>query len=259
MKKRFWGLLPFCCIIIIWYCLNVTNHVPSSILPPINKVVSSFIKLILSGQLLNDVLISLSRILKSYFLSIVVGCLVGILMGASENTRAVLSLFITAVRQIPIIAWVPILILWCGIGELSKIAIIFISAVFPIILNTNDGICETPPEYIEVAQLYKLNRRELFTKIYLPYAMPQIFTGFRIGLGASWMAVVSSEIIASTSGIGYRMAEARSLMRSDIVIVCMIVIGLTGIVMDITLNKISLLLLPWKKRNNKEEKSWSNR
>ena len=247
MKKRFLAVLPFCCIILVWYCITMKGTVPSSILPPVNKVFSTLLVLISTGQLLNDLFISLTRVLKSYFLSVAAGCLIGTFMGVSATIRASLSLFITAFRQIPVVAWVPILILWCGIGELSKIVIIFLSAVFSIILNTSDGIRSTSPEYIEIANLYKINKWRLFTKIYLPYAAPQIFTGFKIGLGASWMAVVSSEIIASTSGIGYRLAEARSLMRADIVIVCMIVIGLTGVIMDVILNNISSLLLPWKK------------
>ena len=95
--------------------------------------------------------------------------------------------------------------------------------------------------------MYGLSKKDTFFKVYLPSALPNIFTGLRLGLGASWMAVVASELIASSSGIGYRLNDARSLMRSDVVIVCMIIIGLVGLLMDKLIVLISHELTPWKK------------
>ena len=150
----------------------------------------------------------------------------------------------TVIRQIPIIAWIPLIILWCGIGELSKIVVIVLAAFFPIMMNTMSGISSTPAGYIEVAQLYKLSFFKTFRKVYLP----QILVGLKLGLGISWMAVVAAELIASLSGIGYRMSNARSLMQSDVVIVCMILIGLIGILMDKILGVIFTAITPWNKK-----------
>ena len=135
--------------------------------------------------------------------------------------------------------------MWCGIGEASKVVVIVIAAIFPILINTESGIFETPENYIEVAKLYKLNRVKTFTKVYLPHALPQIQTGLKLGLGVSWMAVVAAELIASTSGIGYKMSYARTLMQSDVLIVCMIVVGFVGILIDKLITVLFRTFTPW--------------
>jgi sulfonate transport system permease protein len=118
-------------------------------------------------------------------------------------------------------------------------------------VNTLTGISSTPESYIEVARLYKLSRFKTFLRVYLPHALPNIQTGLKLGLGVSWMAVVAAELIASTSGIGYKMSYARTLMRSDIVIICMIVIGIVGILMDKILTVVFSALSPWEKKSHK--------
>jgi sulfonate transport system permease protein len=144
------------------------------------------------------------------------------------------------------VAWIPLIILWAGIGEKSKVIIIMIAAVFPILVNTLSGISSTPEGLTEVAALYKLSPLQTFLKVNLPHALPQILVGLKLGLSVSWMAVVASELIAATTGIGYRMNEARSLMKSDKVIVCMIVIGLVGILMDKIITIVFEKITPWE-------------
>ena len=144
------------------------------------------------------------------------------------------------------IAWIPLIILWTGIGEVSKITVILFAATFPIVVNTVNGIESTPEAFLEVAEIYKLNRWDTFFKVYLPSALPNIFTGLRLGLSTSWMAVVASELIASSSGIGYRLNDARSLMKSDTVIVCMIVIGIVGVLMDKMIVLAAEISTDWK-------------
>jgi sulfonate transport system permease protein len=252
----FLGLIPPVLIIILWYSLTTFRDMPESILPRISQVKDALGSLIGSGQLAKDLKVSFLRVLQGYGVSIFLGGIFGISMGMSAKIRELLNLTVTAVRQIPMIAWIPIIILWCGIGNLSKITIIVLSAIFPVLLNTESGIAGTPEGYIEVARLYKLSRWRTFRKVYLPHALPQIFVGLKLGLGASWMAVVASELIAATTGIGYRMAEARSLMRPDIVIVCMIIIGVIGILMDKALAFVFDSLSPWgKKRQSGREHS----
>ena len=205
----------------------------------------AFLEMLQSGQLWNDLSVTLSRVLKGYLLSVALGTVLGSLMGMSKTIANLLQPTVTVIRQIPIIAWIPLIILWCGIGELSKVVVIVMAAFFPIMMNTMSGISSTPAGYIEVAQLYKLNYFNL------PHALPQILVGLKLGLGISWMAVVAAELIASLSGIGYRMSNARSLMQSDMVIVCMIVIGVIGILMDKILGAIFTAITPWNKGNTK--------
>ena len=223
----------------------------TSILPRISMVWQAFLEMLQSGQLWNDLSVTLSRVLKGYLLSVALGTVLGSLMGMSKMIANLLQPTVTVIRQIPIIAWIPLIILWCGIGELSKVVVIVMAAFFPIMMNTMSGISSTPAGYIEVAQLYKLNYFKTFRKVYLPHALPQILVGLKLGLGISWMAVVAAELIASLSGIGYRMSNARSLMQSDMVIVCMIVIGVIGILMDKILGAIFTAITPWNKGNTK--------
>jgi sulfonate transport system permease protein len=167
-------------------------------------------------------------------------------MGINEKINNIFFLTFSAIRQIPMLAWIPLIVLWFGIGETSKIIVIVLAAFFPVLLNTMNGIKRADKRLIEVGNMYNLSKWKLFTKIYFPSALPSIFVGLKLGLGISWMAVVGAEIIASSSGIGYRMNDARSLMQPEVVFVGMIVIALIGIIMDQILTRISKKITPWE-------------
>lgn len=249
IKKIWQGLIPPILIILAWWAATNFLNIPSSLLAKISMVGKAFVSMCSKGQLQADLWISLSRVLKGYLLAGGLGLVLGAVMGMSQNLTNILQPTITVFRQIPIMAWIPLLILWCGIGESSKVVIIVMAAFFPILVNTMSGITQTPQAYVEVARLYKLNKLQTFLKVYLPHALPNIFVGLKLGLGVSWMAVVGAEMIAATSGIGYRMSDARNLMRSDIVIACMIVIGIVGLLMDKIIGVLFHLCIPWEKNN----------
>lgn len=242
------GLLLPILIVIFWWATTNFGTTPESILPKISTVGSTLKEMIADGSLVQDLKISLLRVVEGYLLAAVLGIILGTLMGMSDMAKKIFQPTVTTIRQIPIMAWIPLLILWCGIGEASKVVIIVLAAFFPILVNTQSGISSTPLEYIEVARLYKLSRFKTFTRVYLPHALPQMQTGLKLGLSVSWMAVVAAELIASTSGIGYKMSYARTLMESDVVIICMIVIGLVGIVMDKLVGSLFNALTPWEKK-----------
>lgn len=239
-------IVPVVIVIYWWYLTNFTDT-PETILPKISSVGNKLTIMIADGSLASDLGISLKRVLEGYLFSAVFGILMGTLIGMSEIARKLLQPTLTTIRQIPIMAWIPLLILWCGIGEESKIVIIIIASFFPIMVNTQAGISSTPMAYVEVARLYKLSSIKTFVRVYLPHALPQIQTGLKLGLGVSWMAVVAAELIAATSGIGYSMSYARTLMESDVVIICMIVIGLVGILMDKIVSIFFTAVTPWER------------
>lgn len=251
LRNALLGFVVPIIIIIAWYYSTTYTNMPQTILPSIKKVGETFLEMLKSGQLWGDLQISLSRVLKGFLVSAILGIILGAAMGMSEIVEALFMPIVTTIRQIPIIAWIPLIILWCGIGELSKVVIIVFASFFPILVNTHSGIANTPDEYIEVARLYKLNKWKTFTKVYLPNALPQILVGLKLGLSISWMAVVAAELIAATSGIGYRMSDARSTMHSDILIVCMLVVGLIGIIMDKGLTCLFRLVTPWRNKIQK--------
>lgn len=254
IRKTILALVIPVIIIMIWFYTTTYMVIPKGILPTIPDVGQTFLEMLKSGQLENDIAVSISRVLKGYCISVVLGVTLGSLIGMYRSIKELFVPVITVIRQIPMIAWIPLIILWCGIGETSKVVIIVLVAFFQILVNTQSGIESTPKGYIEVARLYKLGRWKTFIKVYLPHAIPQILVGLRLGLGGSWMAVVAAELIAATSGIGYRMSSARSNMQSNVVIVCMIVVGLVGVLMDRGIGVLFTALTPWIRIENGNRK-----
>lgn len=248
VRRTIVGLLVPAAIVVAWVAATNANAIPESILPKITTVFTTLGALAQDGTLGSDLSISLVRVIEGYALAAVIGISLGSVMGMSRIARELFLPMITALRQIPLLAWIPLLILWCGIGEASKVVFIVLAAFFPILTNTLAGIASTPLDYVEVARLNKLSRWETFVRVYLPHALPQIQTGLKLGLGVSWMAVVGAELIASTSGMGYRMSYARTLMQSDVVIAYMFVVGLVGIVMDKVVTAVFAALTPWERK-----------
>ena len=233
-------------IIVLWLTATNLGNIPETALPKLSSVKTEFVEMLKTGQLYSDLGISIRRVLGGYIISSILGISIGITMGISKRIKETMLFSLTSIRQVPMVAWIPLIILWTGIGEISKITVIFFAATFPIIVNTINGIDSTPENYLELAKAYKLNKIDTFFKVYLPSALPNIFIGLRLGLSASWMAVVAAELVASSSGIGYRLNDARSLMKSDVVIVCMIVIGITGVLMDKIITLFAQQIMSWK-------------
>lgn len=238
-------LLPLI-ILLYWETVTRLQLVPPVLLPSLETVAKSFRDQLASGQLTADIAISMQRVLEGYLISVLLGITLGVVMGISERTNKFFILTFTSIRQIPMIAWMPLIILWAGLGEASKIVVIVIGSFFPILINTISGIKLTPKQYIEVGNMFKLSKWDLIRKVYFPAAMPSIFVGLKLGLGISWMVVVAAEIIAASSGVGYRINDARSLMQPEVVIVGMIVIAFVGVFMDQLLTRISRKLTPWQ-------------
>jgi sulfonate transport system permease protein len=240
-------ILPFL-ILLAWLYVTKAGLVPALLLPEPRSVLNEFAKQLTVGTIVNDVAISLNRILKGYGLAVLVGGFLGIVMGMSVTSERFFSLTFTSIRQIPMMAWVPLLVMWFGIGEASKVAVIFMASYFPILMNTSSGIRRTDNGLIEVGRMYRLKPWKMFLKIYLPSALPSIFVGLKLGLGISWMAVVGAEMIAASSGIGFRLNDARSLMQFPIVFCGMLAIAVAGVLMDWILTLISKAAAPWERK-----------
>ena len=150
---------------------------------------------------------------------------------------------------VPPLAWIPIAILWFGIGIKSAAFIIFLGAVFPIILNTVEGVVSVRPVLIEAARTLSATKRDVLLKVLVPGALPSIFVGLRIGLGIGWMTLVAAEFtgVKSGYGLGYMIMTARDIQRADEIIAGMIVIGLTGLLINIGLTRLQAVLVPWQR------------
>jgi len=229
----------------VWFYTTEKEIFSAAILPSIQTVTKSFMSQMKSGQLIEDVAVSLSRVIKGFALASILGIIFGICMGISDKFNRFFTLTFTGIRQIPMLAWMPLIILWFGIGEASKIVIIVIGAFFPVLVNTMSGIREIPKSFLEVGRIFQLSRWDTLRKIYLPAAIPSIFIGLRLAIGFAWMIVVAAELISASSGVGYRINDARSLMQPEVVIVGIFVIGFIGILMDQVLTRIAKLSTPW--------------
>jgi sulfonate transport system permease protein len=232
-------------ILIIWDFVARNEWFPSAILPLPETVWFTFVDLLKNGVIYDDLLASFKRMIQGYFLAVAFGLLFGVLIGLSSSIDKLFSPIFNAIRQVPPLAWIPLVILWFGIGEASKVVIIFKAAFFPILINTIYGIENTSKGFLEVSRLFGVGPLKTLYKVILPSALPSIFVGLRLGLGVSWMAMLAAELIASNSGIGFRIMEGRELSQPDVVIVGMIVIGLVGIALDSLLKLAQNRLLVW--------------
>lgn len=252
-NKLLWGLysliLP-AAIFLFWKYATDRRLIDPLLLPSPQAVFEKFWTLIQNGKLMKDLNVSLGRILRGYSLAAAFGVGLGVVMGMSLAAERFFSLTFTSIRQIPMMAWIPLLIIWFGIGERNKVAVIFLAAYFPILINTMSGIRRTDPKLIEVGKMYKLSFFKQFLKIYLPSALPNIFVGLKLGLGISWMAVVGAEMVAATSGIGFLLNDARSLMQFSTVFSGMIAIAVVGVFMDLALTLISKAVTPWERNRH---------
>lgn len=245
IKRLFFLLILPVTILFAWHIATTIGNVSPIVLPNIKNTLLSFQQQLISGQLFNDLSISLFRVLVAFCIATVLGIIFGFLMGMYLRINHFFNLTLNAIRQIPPLAWIPLLILWFGIGESTKIIMIVKSAFFPIFLNTMGAVQNIPQNFIELGRLYQLSFYKLLTKIYIPSILPSLFVGLRLAMGLSWATVVAAEMIASDSGIGYRINDARIMLDSPVIIVGIISIGVIGILLDCFLLFLSKSLLPW--------------
>lgn len=232
-------------LIVVWELLSKKGFIRPTILPPPSDIWLVLVDMTTSGELPKHLLVSLVRVIKGFSVGALLGLVVGVLIGLSPRVERALVLITGLLRPIPIIAWVPVLILWMGIDEASKITVIAIGSFWPVLLNVVHGIRNTDKKYVEVATILEKNRWTLLTKVVLPSALPSIFTGIRIGIGIAWMSVVGAELIAASSGVGYMIMYARELSQADVMLVGVISIGITGLLIDFLIRTLETRLLKW--------------
>jgi NitT/TauT family transport system permease protein len=205
----------------------------SVIFPTPWQVVRGAVELILDGTLFAHIGASLLRVGAGFLLAVVVGVPLGIWMGWMAGVFRTLNPLVQMLRPISPIAWIPIAILWFGVGNASPIYLIFISSVFPLVVQTTAGVHTIERRYLWAAENFAVSRATLFRRVVIPAALPQVIVGMRIGLGVAWLVVVAAEMIALRSGLGYLIIDSRNAgNRYDLVIAGMIIIGVIGLLLD---------------------------
>jgi len=238
-------------LLALWQILSGSGLLLDVILPSPVKVVKAFIEMVKDGTLGIDLAVSGKRVIIGYLWGAGIALILGVLSGLNKIVERIVSPIINVIRQIPLYAWMPLIILWFGIGEVSKEIIIARGVLIPIFLNTLQGIKGVQAEYFELAQVLELKKGVFLRKIVLPSAISSIFTGLRLGAGNAWMAVVAAEMLGGLTGLGYALMKSREFLWSDKLIALMVVIGVIGVVIDVILRKIEESTLKWKKKTAK--------
>ncbi|WP_133013916.1 ABC transporter permease [Clostridium cuniculi] len=219
-------------IIFIWAVVTEMELVSSYILPSPLKVLDSLCKMIKTGEIFEDIYISYIRVFKGFFLATLSAFLLAMVRVILPKCNDYYETIVQFLKNVPPLSLISLLILWFGIGETTKIAIIVLTAFFPIYLNTVKGFVSCDKKLLEVGQVYGYSKVNSFFKIMLPYAMSDILVGMRIGLGYSWRAIIGAEMIAASSGLGHMILFAQQMSRTDKVIVGILVIGIVGYLTD---------------------------
>ena len=218
-------------VIAIWWI--VVAQTESAIFPTPWQVVAGAFELAQDGTLWEHIGASLFRVGTGFGLALVAGIPLGLWMGWVGAVHRTLNPIFQMLRPISPIAWIPLAILWFGVGDVSPIFLIFISSVFPMIVQTTSGVHTIERRYLRAAANFGVSRFVLFRRVVIPAVLPEIIVGMRIGVGVAWLVVVAAEMIALRSGLGYLIMDSRNAgNRYDLVIASMIIIGVIGLLLD---------------------------
>jgi NitT/TauT family transport system permease protein len=225
----------------LWFALRAANAVDETFLPSPGAVWSAGVDMLRSGDLLTDTLASVRRIALGFALAVAISVPLGVVMGTLKAGRALLEPVIGFLRYMPASAFLPLLIIWLGLGEPSKVALLVIGVVFFNTLMTADVVRLVPRELRDVSYTLGAGQWEVLRKVVLPHSLPGMLDAMRVNAAAAWNFVVVSELIAATSGLGYRIVRAQRFLQTDRIFAVLVVIGLIGLGIDVLLR----LLRDW--------------
>jgi len=235
------ALLPGVIVMAAWEILVRVLHISPSLLPGPLAVLQGLAGISTSGALIDHIVASLFRVSWGYALAIATAIPLGLLLGLVPPMHSLANPIVQFLRPISPLAWIPLALLWFGIGDRSAVFLIYLSVVLPLTVFTTSGIHRIRPVYRMVARNYGITGWELARTVILPGAFPEIVVGLRITLGTAWLVIVAAEMIAVRSGLGYLILDARNSLRMDLVIGGMLVIGGIGLLLDTLVSRLGRL------------------
>jgi len=245
-KIRNLGLIAVLLCVWQYVSMAVLDNTSRVLLPAPTAIFAAAWELLSSGELLSHTRDSLKREMVA-FLWASMSIPIGIAMGWWRSVEQQLDPLMEMLRPIPPLAWIPLSILWFGIGDAQNQFIIFLGIFFPILLNTISGVKGIELNLIRAARCLGASEGDILWRIVVKAAMPQIVTGIRVGLGVGWMALVAAELVGANSGLGFLINDARTVLRTDFIIVGMATIGLVGLLIDQAIRELGRRLLPWSR------------
>jgi sulfonate transport system permease protein len=229
------GLLPWLfplALLALWYQGAAHGWIPAQVLPSPAYVAETLMDLARSGDLWMNVQASMQRVIVGFGVGAALGLALGTAMGLSRSLEAYVLPTFNALVQIPVLAWLPFVLMLVGIGETLKFILIAKAALVPVTLNTVQGFRQAPDTLLEVARAYGFTRRQTVLEVVLPSAVPTLFTGLRLGFTKAWLSLVVVELVASSEGLGYLIVYGRQLFQLDLVMAAVVVVGAIGYAID---------------------------
>ncbi|UJF16375.1 ABC transporter permease [Jeotgalibaca sp. MA1X17-3] len=240
-----WGI-----ILLAWFLITEFGLVTSRLVPSPLQVVQSFIEMMQKGYngipLWSHIGISLYRLFVSSFLAILTAIPLGLMSGYFKRFRAIIDSVVQFYRPLPPLAYYTFLILWLGIDESSKITLLYLAAFAPIYLACVSAVSNIDPNYLLSAESLGASKKDIFFTVVLPASLPEVFTGLRTAIGIAYTTLVSAEMVAARSGVGWMVIDASRYLKSDVMFVGIIMMGITGVLLDWVLRKLENKLVFWK-------------
>ena len=222
------------------------RSVDSTLIPPLSQIGTAWWKMLASGKLLANLTLSLTTLVAGFFLAVLLGVVVGVLMGRFRAVEHFLDLYVNSLMSAPATAFVPVLILWFGLGIESRIAVVFLFAVFVIIINTMTGVKQVDTVFVEMARSFGAKEREIFFKIILPASMPAIMAGVRLGMGRAVKGMVTAEMLLTLTGIGAMIMQYGSAFATDSLFAVILTILLIAMIATKLVQWLDRRLTGWK-------------
>ena len=232
-------------LVVLWEALARFGYIAPYVLPAPSKVLLTGFKLATSGTLINDLFVSLTRAAVGFVIGGSIGFLLGTLVGFSRLAEAFIDRSVQMVRAIPFLAVLPLVIVWFGVGEAQKVFLVALGVGFPIYINTTLGIRQVDPKLVELGRVQGLTTAELIRRVILPGAMPSILTGVRFSLATAWLALVVAETIGAQAGLGFLAMDAREFLRTDVIVLTVVIYALIGVGADVIARRLERTLLKW--------------
>jgi ABC-type nitrate/sulfonate/bicarbonate transport system permease component len=246
LLRRIAQLALLAALIALWWYVSteLLDRTTRALLPPPQAIAIAAWELIRTGDLVRHLVDSLRREVVA-FLWALSAVPLGIAMGWWKRVEQQVDPIVEMLRPVPPLAWIPLSILWFGVGNTQNEFIIFLGCFFPILVNTVAGVKGVEPNLVRAARCLGAGERQTLWRVVLRAALPQIVTGIRVGLGVGWMALVAAELVGASSGLGFLINDARTVLRTDYVIVGMATIGIVGLLIDRLIRAFSRRLMPW--------------
>ncbi len=246
----FYGIISVGVLLLVWSgATEWSNLISTKFLPSPVGLFKEFLDISRSGyagtSLVDDILASFLRMVAGFVLSAVVAIPVGIAMGMSVAVRGLLAPIFNSLRPVPSIGLIPLMVLWFGIGEASKVAVIFLASFLFVVLNTSEGVRSVPEGLIRAGLNLGANRLQLFWRVILPASLPAIFTGLKTGLAVSWAVVVAAELLGAQEGLGFMIEDAATFYRIKVVYIGLVLIGIIGLLMMIVVSGLERRIVHW--------------